>query len=59
MSAVSEIIAMQVLARCFVIHALYFVGRETAIKLSKAKANTIPNEMLNESSENEEPTLAI
>ena len=58
-SAVSEITAMQVLARCFVIHALYFVGRKTAIKLSKAKANTIPKETLNESRENEEPTLAI
>ena len=50
---------MQVLARCFVIHALYFVGRKTAIKLSTAKANTIPKETLNESRENEEPTLAI
>ena len=41
------------------IQDLYFVGRKTAIKLSKASAKTIPKEMLSESKENEEPTLAI
>ena len=50
---------MQILARCIVIQDLYFVGRKTAMKLSKASAKTIPKEMLSESNENEEPTLAI
>ena len=51
--------AMQILARCIVTQDLYFVGRKTAMKLSKANAKTIPKEMLSESNENEEPTLAI
>ena len=58
MNAIIETMATKILARCIVIHLLYFVGRKTAMKQSTAKAKTIPKEILRVSIDNEDPNLA-
>ena len=58
MNAIIETKPTKILARFIVIHLLYFVGRNTAMKQSTAKAKTIPKETLRVRNENEAPTLA-
>lgn len=58
MNAIIETVPTKILARFIVIHLLYFVGRETAMKQSIVKAKTIPKEILRVSNDNEDPTLA-